>query len=512
MNPPRRTVVVLLAAAFAACGVAVAAEPKSIDDFEDLSKWQPVDVQTGAGVEMKLSSAAEPHSGSGALRIDVTDPKKKPWYSYRAFAGRPVDGSAWNRYDGIRFYVRGDGSTYYGSVQLKCGPDNGYEAFFPLADETWHKVTLRWKDFVQNTMPWDAAGDVSTAAYELDPAKVTRVDFGRGNYFFAYGAKQYAMELDDLALEPDLPDWKVPEKYSHNLDHTAGLLEAGKEVTILALGDSITWRGKDAGWPHLLAEKLAAKYGAEVTAHNRAIAGYSARGGSMSLVRDFAAVPKPDLVILFFGANDAKAPIMFEHYIGYNAQGRNLSDYWGVALQDRHFAGQNITAPGRRRRPAARRCATRSRSLPPWTTTTGGRYTKTPSTSTKPGRRGTPNFSSTASKRTSRRRTSNPPIKSIPGELPQVDVVAVLDVDLVVVRLPPLDMPVAEEDVLPGEVAVLQSDAPVITEVAALCVVADIVLEHDRRLGRSSCTRPASGRCAANRPAASRSGCCGSRG
>ena len=145
--------------------------------------------------------------------------------------------------------MKGDGSKYYASIVLstdKSGSmDDGYEAIFLLSDTGWHKASLRWTDFVQNTLPWrkKKGARITEDTVRLDPTKVTRIGFGHGRYFFDYDAA-YSMEIDDIRLEKSLPERKVPEQFSVGLSRTVALLEAGEPLKILALGDSITWRGR----------------------------------------------------------------------------------------------------------------------------------------------------------------------------------------------------------------------------------------------------------------------------
>jgi lysophospholipase L1-like esterase len=115
------------------------------------------------------------------------------------------------------------------------------------------------------------------------------------------------MEIDEVRIEKNLSARKMPAKFTTGLARTAGLLKAGKPLKILALGDSITWRGRKKSYAYYLGLKLKEKFKSDVTDCNRAIAGYTARGGAISLPRDIRAMPDPDLVFIFFGANDAKA-------------------------------------------------------------------------------------------------------------------------------------------------------------------------------------------------------------
>jgi lysophospholipase L1-like esterase len=321
---------VVLAAPAATC--AAAENSALIEGFE---RWKPAAAKAPPGwkivdpggkgrLKMVLGPSKEPHGGKVALRVESKNRQrfKAPGFVAREIAPGSLRGSA-----GISFWVRGDGSKYYASVVLGVEKGrpllDGYEALFPLSDAKWHKVTLRWSDFVQNTLPWakNKGARFTAESVKLDPARVTRIGFGHGRYFFDYDAA-YSLEIDDVRLEKSLSARKAPEKFSAGLGRTAALLKAGKPVKILALGDSITWRGKKRSYAHLLGGKLKEKFRSEVTACNRGIAGYSARGGAISLPRDVRAMPDPDLVLVFFGANDCKAaklgvtPQVFAAHLG----------------------------------------------------------------------------------------------------------------------------------------------------------------------------------------------------
>lgn len=289
------------------------------ESFEQWSKgspqvpqgWKVVGLsQGGKSLRMEISPSKAPRNGKGSLRVVSKNPKR---FQVPGYVVRDIASSlAWKQCAGLSFWVKGDGSKYYGSVVLGTGKVqpmlNGYEALFPLSDTKWQKVTLRWSDFVQNALPWSKTKGtrITAETLRLDPTKVTQIGFGHGRYFFDYDTT-YSMEIDEIALEKSLPERKVPAKFSVGLTRTKALLKAGKPIKILALGDSITWRGKRKSYAFYLGEKLKAKFGSQVSNRNRGIAGYSARGGAISLPRDIRAMPDPDLVFIFFGANDCKA-------------------------------------------------------------------------------------------------------------------------------------------------------------------------------------------------------------
>ncbi|MFC1479776.1 CIA30 family protein [Planctomycetota bacterium] len=285
-------------------------------------------------VKFTITPVQPPSGTKQTIRIESNNPNR---FKFPAFAVKKVKSSRnWRQYRGISFWVKGNGSKYYASIILGVyGPhsmSDGYEAFFPLKNKNWHKVSLRWEDFVQNSLPWDkkAKSKFTLETVKIDPAKVIEVGFGHGRYFFDYNAS-YTMEIAGFQLERALPEWKAPDTFSIGLSRTRKLLASGKPLKILALGDSITWRGKKRAYSYYLGTKLKEKYGSSFKDCNRGIAGYSIRGGAISLPRDIRAMPDPDLVLVFFGANDCKAVARGLTAPIFAAQTANLVDRIRIA-------------------------------------------------------------------------------------------------------------------------------------------------------------------------------------
>ena len=152
----------------------------------------------------------------------------------------------------------------------------------------------------------------------IDPAQVREIGFGHGPYFI-FDDAAYSMEIEDLQLEKTLPEWKVPETFSTGLSRTKELLASGKPLKIMALGDSITRVAGNKTYAHLMIPKIKERFGADVTVTNQGIGGFTVRGGAIILPRALMATPDPDLVLIYFGANDirlVKDPAVFAAQIG----------------------------------------------------------------------------------------------------------------------------------------------------------------------------------------------------
>jgi acyl-CoA thioesterase-1 len=111
----------------------------------------------------------------------------------------------------------------------------------------------------------------------------------------------------DYSYVPIVP-WPVQDSQAHLLQLTQARLKAGKQVKIVAFGDSIT-AGGDATKPELVfwkrwAEALQGKYPqAKVTAANGATGGDSTVQGLQRLESKVLS-ESPDLVLIGFGMND----------------------------------------------------------------------------------------------------------------------------------------------------------------------------------------------------------------
>jgi lysophospholipase L1-like esterase len=85
------------------------------------------------------------------------------------------------------------------------------------------------------------------------------------------------------------------------------------------MGDSLTdtrhWANRKTAWPGLLKEHLGEKFKADVTIVNPAIGGTQLPQNLVLLPRWLAKVPEPDLVTIFFGANDWDAGMRGEEFL-----------------------------------------------------------------------------------------------------------------------------------------------------------------------------------------------------
>lgn len=271
------------------------AGPVVLQDFENLAGWTAT---SGAAFKPAESAAV----GGGAIRVTL------PRTVHKQISRRPIEGSAaWDSYEGISFWVKGDGSDLFGSLAVGPRPSGSYTYvyYFPLRDTEWHKVTVAWADLVPEGQyyPISALG-------ALPPSGIRAVRFGSRWTIYHNNAKipKHEYCIDHIQLEANVQKpGLAPElrPFSEVLD----LLKGGKKLHIVCMGDSIT-----AGTS--LADKDRERYATrleailrewlgsdKITCESRAVGGAKLTDARAWVPRDFVGEP-PDLVTTLYGYND----------------------------------------------------------------------------------------------------------------------------------------------------------------------------------------------------------------
>jgi lysophospholipase L1-like esterase len=214
---------------------------------------------------------------------------------------------AWDKAAGISFWVKGDGSDAFGGLQLIYDDDFAvrYDFCFSIKSTEWTKVTVAWEDFVA-VLPGPKAKRLSLPGGN-PPSKVSAVWVGKWWYWRDYPAHAFA--LDEIRLEEKVElDTTDHPPAGAPLARVLAKLKAGKPITVVTMGDSLTdfrhWANRDVSWPLLLKKQLEEKYKSKVTLVNPAIGGTQLRQNLVLLPRWLAEAPEPDLVTLCFGGND----------------------------------------------------------------------------------------------------------------------------------------------------------------------------------------------------------------
>jgi lysophospholipase L1-like esterase len=216
--------------------------------------------------------------------------------------GRPE----WDRADGFSFWVKGDGSHHFGGLEFIYDDDYSvrYDFMFPIDQKDWRHITVARDDLIP-VMPGPRAKPLD-ATHGNRPSKLTALMFGKWWYWRDYAAHSYA--IDDMRLEPHIVRNPVLEPTGPPLERVYKKLKAGKPITIVTMGDSLTdfqhWSNRQVSWPVLLKKELERRYHTTVTIVNPAIGGTQLRQNLVLMPRWLEQAPAPDLVTVCFGGND----------------------------------------------------------------------------------------------------------------------------------------------------------------------------------------------------------------
>jgi len=271
-----------------------AAEGALIDSMDELSFGQPKEKGRVELAEGKVGKAQKISYDDASLNIFIGSQKIRAT-------------PEWDKAAGFSFWVKGDGSDKCGGIQFIWNEDYGmrYDYCFPIHSTDWRKITVRWSDLVSvlpeaegKFLPIDPAGNA--------PSKLGQLKFGKWWYWKDYGKHSYI--VDEFRLEPTIEADKIEKPVGAPLERVLAKLKAGKPVTIVTMGDSLTdfnhWANKKVNWPTLLQNALKEKYKSEVTIVNPAIGGTQLRQGFIMIPRWVQKAPEPDLVTIAYGYND----------------------------------------------------------------------------------------------------------------------------------------------------------------------------------------------------------------
>jgi len=281
-----------------AVSACVAEESKTIDSMDDPALWK-----TNQQDRITFSADPAPKVGQGALHLD------SQVATTFAIVYRLLEPDAgWDDYDGFAFWVKGDGSKHFGCMRIQAGAwGRAWLGNFPLKDTEWHEVKLAWKDLT----PSDAATPELGDAEGFKPGNINLVAFGKSwNFSTRHERPKLAFSIDELRLVKGIKSNRPRRKIASfpPLATVVRKMKAGDAVTILALGDSLTW-GTSAGgnsfaYPAVLGDMLRKHYrNDKISIVNRAIGGSTTAKGRQWLNRDVRGV-EADLITILFGFNE----------------------------------------------------------------------------------------------------------------------------------------------------------------------------------------------------------------
>jgi lysophospholipase L1-like esterase len=217
---------------------------------------------------------------------------------------------AWDQGAGFSFWVKGDGSDSFGGLELIYDNDYAvrYDYCFSIKNKEWTKLTVAWRDLVP-VMPGARSIPLGGKSGNR-PSRVSGLWFGKWWYWREYPAHSFTVgeiRLEEK-IEHDSRDYRPAGK---PLARVLGKLKAGKPITVVTIGDSLTdfhhWANRKVSWPGILKKQIRKKYQSKVAIINPAIGGTQLRQNLVLMPRWLAKTPDPDLVTFCFGGNDWEA-------------------------------------------------------------------------------------------------------------------------------------------------------------------------------------------------------------
>lgn len=221
---------------------------------------------------------------------------------------------AWDSSAGFSFWVKGDGSSGFGGIELVDRENFSlrYGYCFPIDSNQWKKIIVRWTDLT----PELAAPMIGNGGYA--PSHLGNFWFGKWFYWRNYPAESYA--IDQVMLEPTIQTPAIPA-VPGGLERLRKKLADHKPITLVTMGDSLTdkahWANKEKLWCELLAQAIKNKYGSEVKLINPAIGGTTLSQNMVLMPRWLKDAPSPDLVIIWFGYNDWDTGVRGQRFAEY---------------------------------------------------------------------------------------------------------------------------------------------------------------------------------------------------
>jgi lysophospholipase L1-like esterase len=277
----------------------------TLDAFDDISAWK----QTRTG---KIEAGDD--SGNKAMKLTA------PGTAARIWKFSMDERYALDKYRGISFRVKGDGSNSWDSVSVSGYGTWGsnYTCYFQIKGTGWQTITLAWDDFLPSPILSDKKIGAPGA---ITPIGIDTVTFG-DRWTISHRNNQipaFSYMVDDLKMVEKAQPKTIVKFPQRQLFDVIVKMKSGQPVTIFCAGDSIT-----AGTS--VFEPEANRYGTKLQAELRKLYNNDkitvktiAVGGAQSFdlrawaERDFLG-EKPDLVTLLIGYNDKSSGLPAAFY------------------------------------------------------------------------------------------------------------------------------------------------------------------------------------------------------
>lgn len=220
-------------------------------------------------------------------------------------------------YEGISFWVKGDGSGNFGGIELIDGKDYKlrYGIMFPLASKEWVKVTVPWRDVIP-----ELNGKLVDAKTGYAPSNFRNLWVGRWVQWRQYPAITFAIDNVQLEkkIDADKTDYTPKEA---GAPRVLAKLKDKKPITVVTMGDSLSdkkhWANQKKLWSEELVKDLKTKYGSEAKLVNPALGGTTLTQNVMLMPKWLKDTPQPDLVTICFGFNDWDSGVRGEQFKEY---------------------------------------------------------------------------------------------------------------------------------------------------------------------------------------------------
>lgn len=227
----------------------------------------------------------------------------------------------WDKSAGFSFWVKGSGLPHFGGIELidRSNFKLRYGYCFPIDSTEWKKIVVPWRDLI----PELAAPLIDPGATDPEngykPSGFGNFWFGKWFYWRDYPAHSYT--IDQVVLEEKIELPQTPEPKEPGLTRLRAKLKAGKPITIVTMGDSLSdarhWANRKVLWSQLVAAQIQADYGSPVTVVNPAIGGTTLSQNLILMPRWQKDAPQPDLVTVWFGFNDWDSNIRGARFAEY---------------------------------------------------------------------------------------------------------------------------------------------------------------------------------------------------
>jgi hypothetical protein len=188
----------------------------------------------------------------------------------------------WDKAAGFSFWVKGDGSKHFGAMQFIWNEDYAarYDVAFPLDGTEWKKIVVAWRDLV----PVLPSAPRSSSIPRAERPVQTEHALVRQVVVLARRRRPLLHDRRNAPRADDRPRHRPLRAQGNPLERIQAKVKAGKPVTIVTMGDSLTdynhWANRQVNWPTLLKTKLKEKYKVDAKIINPAIGGTQLRQAS----------------------------------------------------------------------------------------------------------------------------------------------------------------------------------------------------------------------------------------